>query len=721
MKKLYFFLVALLTLISAQSLSAGTATFVVDNPAAVKFITVTYPAPDYQRTETNLVETVAAVNQIDVDGSLSMYVNANDGYAITSIKLNDSESGTDYVYSRTTSQSLYVNGSDNPTYYVKTLDLNAARTAAVNVTVDDPDKVSLYRNGDTSTKVSLVAGTQQIKFIPGEETPFMIRPVGSALYAVTLNGVAQTANYGSYSVSVADGDTLNIQANYPDVKYTVKVEVPEGLEGVFTNVTSYDRTTYTTTALEGDFFTGVGVQAGTEITVNLNTSSYAIEAIYANGVKQSNTYSYSGVVSEDLTVKIEAHAYATYTVEMNVDDPARVAVYSGYSAYGTKYDLVAGKNELTFTEQQYGSNYIYIAATDGNIITGITKTNGETVTDLGTGNNSYAVVAGDKFTVTSKVAETYVVKINVDDATRVAVYNGYNSYYPKYDIVSGVNELTFSEASTNNIYIAATAGNMISKITRTNGETVTEAVGDNAYTLAKGDEFTIVSKEKEMDASLIVWLDPNVTNVTAVNVRNNNTSTLVGAVSVSAGVNELKYCSADSPNFLYVDMNASGQVYLVFNDNTALQQSYLYPTFTGNDILRIFKEEPVKAVVTWSLSDGVSANDFTVKADGMAVENFTTTNLYVGSGVVVTPQAGKTLAVSVDGTAVTANADGAYEVAVKGNATIAVSSVTSGINAIDADNLAGKVVYNLQGVKIANTENLPVGIYIINGKKVLVK
>jgi hypothetical protein len=716
MKKLYFFLVALLTLISAQSLSAGTATFIVDNPAAVKFVKA------YQEPETILVENVTTVNQIDVDGYLSMYVNANDGYAITSIKLGDAESGEEKVYSRTTSQFLYVNGSDNPVYYVTTFDLNAARTATVNVTVDDPEKVMLYRNGDTSTKVSLVAGTQQIKFIPGEETPFMIRPAGSALYAVTLNGVAQTANYGtSYSIAVADGDNLNIQANYPDVKYTVKVEVPEGLEGVFTSVTTLDRTTYTTTALEGDFFTGVGVQAGTEITVNLNTSSYAIEAIYANGVKQNSTYSYSGVVSEDLTVKIEAHAYATYTVEMNIDDPERVAVYSGYSTSGTKYDLVAGKNELTFTEPQYGSNYIYIAATDGNIITGITKTNGETVTDLGTGNNYYPVVAGDKFTVTSKVAETYVVKINVDDATRVAVYNGYNSHYPKYDIVSGVNELTFSEASTNNIYIAATAGNMISKITRTNGETVTEAVGDNAYTVAKGDEFTIVSKEKEMDASLIVWLDPNVTNITAVSARNTNTGTLVGTVSVSAGVSELKYCSADSPNFLNVDMNASGQVYMVFNDNEALQQSYLNPTFTGNDILRIFKEEPVKAVVTWSLSDGVSASDFTVKADGMAVEDFTTTNLYVGSGVVVTPQAGKTLAVSVDGTNVAANANGAYEVAVSGNATITVSSVTSGINAIDADNLAEKVVYNLQGVKIANTENLPAGIYIINGKKVLVK
>ena len=45
---------------------------------------------------------------------------------------------------------------------------------------------------------------------------------------------------------------------------------------------------------------------------------------------------------------------------------------------------------------------------------------------------------------------------------------------------------------------------------------------------------------------------------------------------------------------------------------------------------------------------------------------------------------------------------------------------TNGINAIELD-LEENVVYNLNGIRITDTENLTRGIYIINGKKVLVK
>lgn len=45
---------------------------------------------------------------------------------------------------------------------------------------------------------------------------------------------------------------------------------------------------------------------------------------------------------------------------------------------------------------------------------------------------------------------------------------------------------------------------------------------------------------------------------------------------------------------------------------------------------------------------------------------------------------------------------------------------TTGINAIDLD-LEKNVVYDLNGLRITETENLTRGIYIINGKKVFVK
>lgn len=46
----------------------------------------------------------------------------------------------------------------------------------------------------------------------------------------------------------------------------------------------------------------------------------------------------------------------------------------------------------------------------------------------------------------------------------------------------------------------------------------------------------------------------------------------------------------------------------------------------------------------------------------------------------------------------------------------------SGIDSIEADNNAGVEIYNLQGVRVAtDSQNLPAGLYIVNGKKQIIK
>lgn len=50
-------------------------------------------------------------------------------------------------------------------------------------------------------------------------------------------------------------------------------------------------------------------------------------------------------------------------------------------------------------------------------------------------------------------------------------------------------------------------------------------------------------------------------------------------------------------------------------------------------------------------------------------------------------------------------------------------ATTTGIDGVQADSQAAGAVYNLQGVKVSNgsLQNLPKGVYVVNGKKVLVK
>lgn len=78
--------------------------------------------------------------------------------------------------------------------------------------------------------------------------------------------------------------------------------------------------------------------------------------------------------------------------------------------------------------------------------------------------------------------------------------------------------------------------------------------------------------------------------------------------------------------------------------------------------------------------------------------------------------------VNVDGEPVEAGEDGVFEVNVHKDSNIEVKyGVVSGVSAIetDADN-ADNAIYNLQGIRV-NGKNLPAGLYISKGQKIVVK
>ena len=75
--------------------------------------------------------------------------------------------------------------------------------------------------------------------------------------------------------------------------------------------------------------------------------------------------------------------------------------------------------------------------------------------------------------------------------------------------------------------------------------------------------------------------------------------------------------------------------------------------------------------------------------------------------------------VKVGEKAITANAEGAFEIPVSAAATISITKSTgTGINTINASN-ADNAIYTLQGVKVNG--KAAKGLYIKNGKKVVVK
>ena len=94
-------------------------------------------------------------------------------------------------------------------------------------------------------------------------------------------------------------------------------------------------------------------------------------------------------------------------------------------------------------------------------------------------------------------------------------------------------------------------------------------------------------------------------------------------------------------------------------------------------------------------------------------------SLFVKSGVTISSAVAAKC--TLDGEELKADAAGNFSFTVTGNHSVALDVNTSAIEEISGDDEAVKVVYNLQGIRMADPENLPAGIYVINGKKVIVK
>ena len=72
------------------------------------------------------------------------------------------------------------------------------RTAVCKVTVDDASKVTLGTSG-TYSKLNLENGVNNVKFVPGIESPLAVsaKDSNTSLYSVTKNGTSVAAAYGS--------------------------------------------------------------------------------------------------------------------------------------------------------------------------------------------------------------------------------------------------------------------------------------------------------------------------------------------------------------------------------------------------------------------------------------------------------------------------------------------------------------------------------------------
>lgn len=614
MKKFYLFLIMLLSVIAPQAADAFSITLNVDDASRINVFLNGYK------------DVVNGDNVFEVKDGDYLSITTQNNAGLVSVMNGDKAVKLDSYssFKLKLTESEYAGAK----LIIKTATLDEMRTASCKVTVDDPSKVTL-RLSRTFTTVQLKSGENEVKFIPGTESTFTISPQSydTPLYKVTRNSVAAEAEWGSYTLkNVAEGDVIDIQANYPDIDCAVKFNVNAEGVGFIKSVTVNGNEV--TNYLDDNFT----VKCGSHISITRNSEDYKLESFKVNGEDKTDDFyeeSYDFFVTDAATFDITAKKYATFKATVDIDDVSHATVYKGYSYYDDAFDMKNGKNEIEVSEKQ---PLISLVAKDGYYFT------------------------------------------SVNDGTT-----------------------EYTDQSTSEINVDVTDG-MVLKV-------VTAAI--------------------VRDKKALVYVDDRSATSSMVFSRGD-----YNKIEIGTGYNELEFYKGDNPFSVTVYANTK-KVYKndVAVDPTYSGGSYFRFSLEDGDVVKMFFTKTPATVKADITANGGAENLSVVKDRIQPVADFSAgISCLEDTELAFAAKEGYSIkALTVDGTAATAEADGTYKVVVKADANIVVDLQTaSGISSVtNADANSTANVYNANGVLVLKnatpeqTAKLAKGLYIINGKKVV--
>ena len=506
-------------------------------------------------------------NVLDVKTGDRLYFSANTGFVLKQVNNGTSD---EYISSLTScSVSLDESKHDGAKWVVTTATLDEVRTAVCKVTVDDASKVTLGTSG-TYSKLNLENGVNNVKFVPGVESPLAVsaKDSNTSLYSVTKNGTSVAAAYGSYRIDVVDGDEINIVANYPNIDYAVKFNLSEKAGGFITEVLVNN---VPVTNYLDDNFT---VKVGSKVTIKGNTNDYKLESFNVNGSDIDFYGSYEFKITATSTVNIVAHKYGNMTAHVNIDDASHVTVYKGYSYYGNKADVKTGLNDVEIPES---APILCIAANDGFRLVSVTDGTTEYTDRDGFSEVNVKAVDGMNLTVTTAaLVRDKKAVVYVEDADAPSMMRFMRKDYTQQKLATGYNTIEFYDGdSPFNTSVYGTTSLNVYK----NDELVTPPyAGAQSYSLTLADNDVVklffTKTPAKVEANITVDGDAEKLNVTKDRIVSVNNFT--SALSCLEGT-EVAFSTADGYAINAIDMNGTavtaetdGSYKVVVNSNSII-------------------------------------------------------------------------------------------------------------------------------------------------------
>lgn len=353
------------------------------------------------------------------------------------------------------------------------------------------------------------------------------------------------------------------------------------------------------------------------------------------------------------------------------------------------------------------------------------KVNGEDKTDDFSGESyDFFVTDAATFDITAEKYTTFKATVNIDDVSHATVYKGYSYYGDAFDLENGTNEIEVSEKQTL-ISLVAKDGYYFTSVNDGTTEYTDQSASEINVNVTDGMVLKVVTAAIVRDKKAIVYVDDRSATSSLVFSRGD-----YNRIEVGTGYNELEFYKGDNP-FSVTVYASTKKVYKndVAVDPTSTYGSYYNFNLADGDVVKMFFTKTPAMVKADITANGGAENLSVVKDRIQPVADFSAgISCLEDTELAFAAKEGYSIkALTVDGTAATAEADGTYKVVVKANANIVVDLQTaSGISSVtNADASRTANVYNANGVLVLKnatpeqTAKLAKGLYIINGKKVV--
>lgn len=613
---------------------------------------------------------------------------------------------------------------------------SANATISVTVNLDNADAVTVTTSGANygDPEVEVPAQTGDNLFSSEDDTAYIrYNIIPKDGYAITSivdeNGTALSGFYG--------GTAYVYLYSYYSGKhwYVSTINLEEARTASFTM--TVDDPSLVTATLSGTK-SRLDVQQG-PTTYKFDPNVENVLTLFSQGDK--NIYS---ITKNDEPIPVDS-----YSVQIPLEDGCNIVVQTQWPdipcSVSLQYDHEATPDLITgvavnyenvdlvddsFSCQLGDEAAIYMNSNDYNV-TGI-KINGEEQNMNYFYGNLYFTVSQEENVVeiTAVGYGTITAIVNVTCKDAFSVYKQYQSPENLVEIVEGENRIELSQKN-NSMSYSVNPGYELVSATKTEGDLDPVDISNSPYIydITDGMVINLVGQAEVLDSHAVIWVDDM--SVANYYFSFENAKRFNYATSMENGYTEFDF-SEYSYNPFGLGWAGDNIQKFVFLNGEAKNPNYEGGSFwnltiADGDVVKAFvAAEPVNCTVSIDAEEGV-ATEVTVDRISPVTDWSEGISCFNGTEVAIAASLedpDKTVVVTLNDEPLVAGEDGKYVFVVE-NVTnsVSITTTTSGVKSMISDKTVSPV-FNLQGIRVANSDdlnNLPAGVYVVDGKKVVVK